>query len=352
MDRGDNYDDKEGYYAHRIGDILNERYKVIGSFGKGVFSTVVRCTDMQASSPVHAEVAVKVQRNNEMMRRAGEKEIAYLQRLVEGDPDNRRHCIAMLASFDHEDHLCMVFEAMHQNLRQALRQHGHKRGIQVDAVRTYARQLFTALKYMEKLNMVHADLKPDNIVVNDKYNLLKVCDFGSACNGDDNEITPYLVSRFYRAPEIMMGLHFGCPIDTWAAGATIYELFTGKIMFMGQSNNQMLKLIQEVKGKMPHKLIRKGFFAELHFDPDYDFLYKEKDKVSQREIIRIIKFEQRPVPGHDLKTTLMPHKPREGDAKKATMLADLLEKTLMLDPGKRFTPAQALKHPFCDLSRK
>jgi len=352
MDRGDNYDDKEGYFAHRIGDILNDRYKVVGSFGKGVFSTVLRCTDLQAAVSGTAEVAVKVQRNNEMMRRAGEKEIGYLQRLVDGDPENRRHCISMISSFDHEDHLCMVFEAMHQNLRQALRQHGHKRGIQVDAVRTYARQLFTALKYMEKLNIVHADLKPDNIVVNDKYNLLKVCDFGSACNGDDNEITPYLVSRFYRAPEIMMGLHFGCPIDTWAAGTTIFELFTGKIQFMGQSNNQMLKLIQEVKGKMPNKLIRKGFFSELHFDPDCDFLYKEKDKVSQREVIRLIKFEQRALPGHDLKSTLMPNKPREGDARKAVMLADLLEKTLMLDPSKRLTPAQALKHPFCDLARK
>jgi len=114
MDRGDNYDDKEGYYAHRIGDILSERYKVLGSFGKGVFSTVVRCQDMRATSAQYAEVAVKVQRNNEMMRRAGEKEIAYLQRLVDGDPENKRHCIHMIDRFDHEDHLCMVFEAMHQ----------------------------------------------------------------------------------------------------------------------------------------------------------------------------------------------------------------------------------------------
>mmetsp|Transcript_4462 Transcript_4462/g.9745 ORF Transcript_4462/g.9745 Transcript_4462/m.9745 type:complete len:206 (-) Transcript_4462:341-958(-) len=205
---------------------------------------------------------------------------------------------------------------------------------------------------MERLNIVHADLKPDNIVVNDKYNLLKVCDFGSACNGDDNEITPYLVSRFYRAPEIMMGLHFGCPIDMWAAGVTLYELYTGKIMFMGQSNNQMLKLIQEVKGKMPNKLIRKGFFSELHFDPDYDFLYKERDKVTQREVIRLIKFEQRALPGHDIRSLLMPTKLPEAEAKKAIMLADLLEKCLTLDPAKRMTPSQALKHPFCDLSRK
>ncbi len=294
----------------------------------------------------------QVQRNNEMMRRAGEKEIAYLMRLAENDPDNRKHCIHMHARFDHEDHLCMVFEAMHQNLRQALRQHGHKRGIQIDAVRTYARQLFTALRYMERLNIVHADLKPDNIVVNDKYNLLKVCDFGSATNSDDSEITPYLVSRFYRAPEIMMGLNYSCPIDMWAAGCTLFELYTGKIMFMGNSNNMMLKLIQEVKGKMPHKIIRKGFFSELHFDPDNDFIYKERDKVTNREITRLIKFEQRPVAGKDLRSLLMPSKMPEAETRKILMLADLLEKTLMLDPSKRLTPAQALKHPFCDLSRR
>jgi serine/threonine-protein kinase PRP4 len=205
---------------------------------------------------------------------------------------------------------------------------------------------------MERLNIMHADLKPDNIVVNDKYNLLKVCDFGSASGGDDNEITPYLVSRFYRAPEIMMGLNYGCPIDMWAAGVTLFELATGKIMFQGTSNNSMLKLIQEVKGKMPKKLIRKAVFAELHFDPDDDFLYKERDKVTQREIIRIIKFEQRPTPGKDIRTQLIPNKMADpAELRKSQMLVDLLEKALMLDPSKRLTPQQALRHPFCDPQR-
>ena len=146
----------------------------------------------------------------------------------------------------------------------------------------------------------------------------------------------------------MMGLQYGCPIDMWAGSCTIYELYTGKIMFQGTSNNMMLKVIQEVKGKMPHKLIRKGFFSELHFDPDNDFVYKEKDKVSGREIVRTIKFEQRATLGKDLKTLLMPTKLPESEAKKVLQLADLLEKALMLDPSKRLTPSQALKHPFVD----
>jgi len=90
----------------------------------------------------------------------------------------------------------------------------------------------------------------------------------------------------------------------------------------------------------------------LHFDPDYDFLFKERDKVTQREIVRIIKFEQRPLPGKDIKSQLIPTKMADSEARKLVMLADLLEKALMLDPAKRLTPSQALKHPFCDLSRK
>jgi len=150
----------------------------------------------------------------------------------------------------------------------------------------------------------------------------------------------------------MMGLQYACPIDMWAAGATIFELSTGKILFMGQSNNMMIKLFQEVKGKMPHKLIRKGMFSELHYDPDCDFLYKERDKVTNREIIRLIKYEQRALPGKDLRSLVMPSKPAEAEARKMLMLADLLEKCLMLDPSKRLTPSQALKHPFCDVTRK
>jgi serine/threonine-protein kinase PRP4 len=146
----------------------------------------------------------------------------------------------------------------------------------------------------------------------------------------------------------MMGLQYGCPIDMWAAAVSIFELFTGKIMFQGKSNNEMLKQIQEVKGKMPHKLIRKGVFSELHFDPDYDFLYKERDRVSGREIVRLIKFQEKPLPGKDLRSMLMPVKLPEAEARKVLQLADLLDKSLTLDPSKRLTPSQALKHPFCD----
>lgn len=68
--------------------------------------------------------------------------------------------------------------------------------------------------------------------------------------------------------------------------------------------------------------------------------------------MRTIKFEQRATVGKDLRTLLMPSKLPESEARKVMQLADLLEKALMLDPSKRLTPSQALKHPFCDVTRK
>ena len=82
----------------------------------------------------------------------------------------------------------------------------------------------------------------DNILVNDIKMTLKLADFGSASHVAENEITPYLVSRFYRAPEIILGMKYDFGVDLLSSGATFYELYTGKIMFPGQSNNHMLKL--------------------------------------------------------------------------------------------------------------
>jgi len=81
-------------------------------------------------------------------------------------------------------------------------------------------------------------------------------------------------------PVIGMGYDHG--IDLWSTAVTVYELYTGRIMFPGKSNNEMLKLIMDLKGKLPNRLIRKGTFRELHFDANFNFLYHEVDKVTQR----------------------------------------------------------------------
>jgi len=102
---------------------------------------------------------------------------------------------------------------------------------------------------------------------------VKICDFGSACFVDEcDPPTPYLVSRFYRAPEIILGLSYGPPIDMWSLGCCLFELYTGKVAFPGRNNNEMLRLFQELKGSFPMKMIRKSPFRHQYFDTSGNFL--------------------------------------------------------------------------------
>lgn len=176
----------------------------------------------------------------------------------------------------------MVFEPLSMNLREVLKKYGKNVGLHIKAVRSYTQQLFLALKLLKKSGILHADIKPDNILVNESNLILKLCDFGSATHITDNEITPYLVSRFYRAPEIILGMQYDYGIDMWSAGCTIYELYTGKILFSGKSNNQMLKFFMDLKGKIPNKVIRKGQFKDQHFDQNGNFLSHEIDRLTER----------------------------------------------------------------------
>lgn len=73
--------------------------------------------------------------------------------------------------------------------------------------------------------------------------MLKLGDFGSASHANENEVTPYLVSRFYRSPEIILGIPYDYGVDIWSTACTIYELYTGKILFQGNTNNQVIKVI-------------------------------------------------------------------------------------------------------------
>ena len=88
------------------------------------------------------------------------------------------------------------------NLREVLKKFGGKKGLNIKAVRVYAQQLFLSLSLLTKCKVIHADLKPDNILVNEAKTILKLADLGSASDIQENDITPYLVSRFYRAPEV------------------------------------------------------------------------------------------------------------------------------------------------------
>lgn len=189
------------------------------------------------------------------------------------------------------------------------------------------------------------DIKPDNILVSENKLQLKLCDFGSACYANEVEATPYLASRFYRAPEIILGNRYDYNADLWAVGTTLYELYTGKIMFPGKTNNEMLKLMQDLRGKIHNKVVRKGAFKDNHFDNNMNFLYFEVDKVTEREKTTVLHSIN---PSIDLLRVLVGKQKNLSDEqmRKVTQFRDLLDRVIVLDPTKRISLNDALRTPF------
>uniref|UniRef100_A0A0D9VY25 Protein kinase domain-containing protein n=1 Tax=Leersia perrieri TaxID=77586 RepID=A0A0D9VY25_9ORYZ len=285
-----NWEDEDGYYIYHFGEVLQDRYEITARRGKGVFSTVVHARDLKAQKDGHREVAIKIICNN--IEKSGKREISILEKLANTDREEKQHCI------------------------------------------------FIALKHLRNSGVLHCDIKPDNILVNKDSNSLKLCDFGSAMSAENNEITPYLVSRFYRAPEIILGLPYDHPLDMWSAGCCLSELYTGKVLFDGSTNNDMLRLHMELKGPFPKKMLRKGAFTMEHFDQNLNFLARKKDPITKKVVNRLlVNIKPR---GVGSAISICPG----DDPKMVSSFKDLLEKIFVLDPKKRITVSEALSHPF------
>lgn len=99
-------------------------------------------------------------------------ELAILKKLVGQDPENKRHCVRFLSNFKYRNHLCLVFESLHMNLREVLKKFGRNIGLKLTAVRAYAKQLFIALKHLKNCGVLHCDIKPDNMLVGCCYSFM------------------------------------------------------------------------------------------------------------------------------------------------------------------------------------
>lgn len=334
---GDMCDDAEGYYIATTGDTLDEgRYIVINeSVGRGVFSSVMKCKDIKENK----EVAIKVIRKNDMMRQVGEKEARLLNRLNEGD--GKQTIINLLRQFNHRGHLCLVFELMSGSLRQVLlRYHRVSGGVPPHLVQQCARQLMLGLRHLKKHRLVHADLKPDNVLVCPEFKQIKICDLGSACEASECSPTTYMVSRYYRAPEIIVGMKFSYPVDIWAAACTIFELVTGKVLFNGTCNADMLKFIIDLKGKLPAKF-KNATCWRKYFNSEGSLYHETVDPVTRQTARKVISSLRARTTLHQRYCECSGKNEDIGSS-----LLDFLDRCLTLDPHKRMTPEDALRHPY------
>jgi len=134
-------------------------------------------------------------------------------------------------------------------------------------------------------------------------------------------------------------------VDMWSIGTTLAELYTGKILFNGQSNNEMLKQFMDYRGPFPKKLLRKATFRAHHFEELGAFIAQDIDPISKKNVVRVISDIRA---SKDITNYLIPNRSKLTDKeyKKVLEFRDLLDKMFALDPAKRITPQDALLHPF------
>jgi p38 MAP kinase len=125
-----------------------------------------------------------------------------------------------------------------------------------DHVQFLVYQIFRALKYIHSAGIIHRDLKPSNIAVNEDCEL-KILDFGLA-RATDDEMTGYVATRWYRAPEIMLNwMHYSQNVDIWSVGCIMAELLTGKTLFPGSDHIDQLNRILRLVGTPNDEFIKK-----------------------------------------------------------------------------------------------
>lgn len=123
--------------------------------------------------------------------------------------------------------------------------------------------------FLRENNIVHCDLKPENILLR-KINKsgIKIIDFGSGCF-EDQKIYTYIQSRFYRAPEIVLGITYNSAIDMWSFGCILYELYAGYPLFPGEDEKEHMALMMEIKGVPPRSVLARATRRKVFFDDDY-----------------------------------------------------------------------------------
>ncbi|OAA54241.1 dual specificity protein kinase pom1 [Niveomyces insectorum RCEF 264] len=317
------YDDERGDYTIVPGDHLAYRYEIIDLLGKGSFGQVVRCIDHKTGSLV----AVKIIRNKKRFHQQALVEVSILQKLREWyqDPKNKHSMVNFTHSFYFRDHLCISTELLDMNLYEFIKANSF-RGFSLKLIRRFTKQILGSLILLKQHKVIHCDLKPENILLRHPlHSELRVIDFGSSCF-ENEKVYTYIQSRFYRSPEVILGMTYGMPIDMWSLGCILAELYTGVPIFPGENEQEQLACIMEVFGPPEKHLIEKSTRKKLFFDsmgkPRLTVSSKgRRRRPSSKTLQQVIKCDD--------------------DA-----FLDFLSRCLRWDPDRRLKPDDALRHEF------
>ncbi|KAG8195327.1 hypothetical protein JTE90_028468 [Oedothorax gibbosus] len=255
------YDDDNGSYIKVLHDHIAYRYEILEVIGKGSFGQVIRALDHRTDN----QVALKIIRNKKRFHQQALVEVKILEQVTKKDREGFFNVIHMLDHFYFRNHLCITFELMGCNLYELIRKNQYQ-GFSLGLIRRFAFSLVQCLRLLYRENIIHCDLKPENILLKSRgSSSIRVIDFGSSCFSHQRVYT-YIQSRFYRSPEVILGLPYGPAIDMWSLGCILAELYTGYPLFPGENEADQLACIMELFGPPPASVLDAASRKRLFFD--------------------------------------------------------------------------------------
>lgn len=299
--------------VERIDTHIKQHYEILQKIGKGAYGVVWKAMDKTTHQIVALKKIFGAFRNSTDSQRTY-REVTFL-RQMKGNP----RIVELLAVYKAANNLDLyvVFELLESDVHSVIRANilmdPHKRFI------TY--QLLCALKYIHSRHLIHRDLKPSNLLINSDSSI-KLGDFGLARTFNEGDIcqsvmTDYVSTRWYRAPELIIGSnHYSEGVDMWAVGCIVAELYAGRPLFPGTSTLDQMERVVSYTGT-----------------PSTSDIASMRTEFAQTMISNLTYSQPR---------IILSQKLPNADAQ----TIDFIQKLLIFNPDHRMTAAQALEHPF------
>lgn len=305
---------QQGQYWNSGTSDKMDKYEKINKIGEGSYGVVFKCRNRETSQLVAIKKFVESE-EDPLIKKIAMREIRMLKQL------KHPNLVNLIEVFRRRKRLHLVFEYVDHTVLNELDR--YPRGVPEKMVQRIIYQTLLAVHFCHQHNTIHRDVKPENILIT-RGGQVKLCDFGFArvLTGPGGEYTDYVATRWYRAPELLVGdTQYGPPVDVWAIGCVFAELLTGEAVWPGRSDVDQLYLIRKTLGDLiPRHLeifSNNAFFKGMSIpEPD-----------------RLVPLDER-YPGMTQNAM------------------NFLQKCVMMDPAERMTCAQLIQHPYMDINRE